>query len=84
MNQSRVMSLIEACVNTAIGFGISLGTWVFFVAPFFEIEVTMTDNLLITLIFTVVSIIRGYYVRRGFDAYHHSEFYRRLSATDRR
>ena len=66
MKQGRIDSFFEALTNTAIGFVISLITWVF-VARAMNIPVTWSQNLLITGIFTVVSIARGYVLRRIFD-----------------
>lgn len=68
MNQTKLESLLEACINTAIGFFVALWTWQFIVAPIMGYIVTMADNLLITGIFTVVSVARGYVLRRFFNA----------------
>ena len=64
--QSKKMSLIETLSSVAIGYIISLASQMI-IFPIFEIEVSFEDNLLIGLFFTVVSIIRGYYVRRLFN-----------------
>ena len=64
--QSKADSFMEAVTNTAIGFVISLITW-HFVAAWMRIPMTMEKNLIITGIFTIVSIIRGYVLRRMFD-----------------
>lgn len=66
MEQSKLGSLIEACINTAIGF---LTTLVLapIVYPLFGHTFTLAQNLGITGIFTVVSILRGYAVRRWFN-----------------
>lgn len=66
MKQDRIDSFFEAVTNTAVGFVISLITW-YFVADAMDIPVTWSQNLIITGIFTVVSIIRGYVLRRIFD-----------------
>lgn len=66
MNQHRMDSLMEAVTNTAVGFVISLITW-YFVAKAMSIPVTWSQNLIITGIFTVVSVARGYILRRIFD-----------------
>lgn len=68
MNQTRLESLLEAGVNTAIGFFVALWTWQFIVAPLMGYAVTLADNLLITGIFTVVSVARGYVLRRFFNS----------------
>lgn len=69
MKQSKVMSFIESILSTAIGFGVALVTQIF-VFPLFGFEPSFTQNLLITCIFTVVSIARQFCVRRLFEALH--------------
>lgn len=64
--QSRKMSGIEAVTSTAIGYLVALATQLA-VFPLFQIEVSLSENLGIALIFTVVSIVRGYLVRRAFN-----------------
>lgn len=66
MKQSRIDSFMEAVCNTFIGFWVSLGTWVV-VAWALSIPMTWSKNLLITGIFTVVSIARSYLLRRLFN-----------------
>lgn len=68
MKQTKLESFIEASLNTAIGFVISYLTWILIVVPLYHMELSHKDNLMITLIFTVVSVIRGYVVRRYFNA----------------
>lgn len=65
-HQSRVDSFMEALTNTAIGFGVSLVTWIV-VAWAYGIPMTWATNLSITGIFTVVSIARQYVLRRLFN-----------------
>lgn len=64
------MSLAESIVNTAIGFIVSLVTWML-IAKLYGIQMTMLDNLSIIAIFTVVSIARQYMLRRLFNRIHH-------------
>ena len=59
-------SFMETVTNTAIGFVVSLITWVFVVDAYY-IPVTWVQNLGITAIFTVVSVVRGYILRRAFN-----------------
>lgn len=66
--QSRRMSLTEVIFGTAIGFVVALIT-THFVMPWFGHPVTIAENFGITAIFTVVSIVRGYCVRRLFEAF---------------
>ena len=67
MNQTRIGSLIEACINTAIGFAMSMALSLI-VYPMFGHAFTLAQNVGITAIFTVASILRGYVVRRWFNA----------------
>lgn len=63
MEQTKLGSLIEACINTAIGFLITLGLAPI-VYPLFGHSFTLAQNLGITAVFTIVSIARGYVIRR--------------------
>lgn len=68
--QSKRGSLIETLINVAIGFVVSmLLTAVVF--PAYGHAVSFGQNLQITVIFTVASVIRGYVVRRWFNSYIH-------------
>lgn len=67
MLQTKSGSFYEAVISTAIGFGLSfvMGHVVF---PLYGWELSVGDNLQITLIFTVLSIVRGYVLRRFFNS----------------
>jgi hypothetical protein len=67
MKQSRLMSLVESLANVLVGYGVAVATQML-VFPLFGLAVTISDNLLIGLIFTAVSIVRSYALRRGFEA----------------
>ena len=67
MKQSRLMSLVESLANVLVGYGVAVATQMA-VFPLFGLAETVTENLLIGLIFTVVSIVRSYALRRGFEA----------------
>jgi len=66
MKQTKRKSLIESVVQTIIGLGTSILIQVI-LYPLMGIPVTFSQNLIITLVFFTVSIIRGYFVRRIFD-----------------
>ena len=68
--QSRTQSLIEATINVASGFLVSLAVWSWVVVPVWNLPVTMAENLQITMLFTVVSVARSYIWRRIFNAIH--------------
>lgn len=66
MKQSRVMSLVEALTNVSVGYGIAVLTQVM-VFPLFGLHASLTQNLLIGAIFTIVSVARSYVLRRMFE-----------------
>jgi predicted membrane chloride channel (bestrophin family) len=67
VNQTRLASLAEAVINTAIGFAVSM-VLSSVVYPLFGFPVTLVQNLGITTIFTIASVARSYAVRRWFNA----------------
>lgn len=70
-DQRRLTSLIEVCMSTSLGFLVSFTAWPF-VAHTFGYPYSVSHNLAITAIFTVLSIARGYVVRRFFATGMHS------------
>lgn len=66
MKQSKLESFVEAKVNMLVGMLVSyiLGLIVY---PIFGFNVTHTQNLTITVIFTLASLIRTYAIRRIFN-----------------
>ncbi len=65
--QSRKASLAESLLNVAIGYGIALLSQIV-VFPWFGIDVSLSQNIAIGLIFTVISIVRSFVLRRFFEA----------------
>lgn len=72
MNQTRLGSFIEAWVNVAIGFGINFAANLVILPMFGFTALTLESNLYIGLLYTVISVIRSYAVRRWFNARLHS------------
>ena len=66
--QSRAMSLVEALANVAVGFTIAVLTQRA-VFPWFGISTTISTDLAIGAVFTVVSIVRSYLMRRLFERF---------------
>lgn len=64
--QSRRQSLIETLAGVAIGFVVSMLISMV-VYPLHGHAFSLAQNASITVIFTVVSILRGYWVRRFFN-----------------
>ena len=67
MRQSRLMSLLEALTNVVVGYGVAVGTQLL-VFPLFGVGATLRQSLGIGAIFTLVSLLRGYLLRRAFEA----------------
>ena len=66
--QTKKQSFFETVIQTSIGFLISLITWYAILwANIFDVEMNFGENLLLTSIFTAVSVIRGYIIRRFFN-----------------
>lgn len=66
MSQSRRGSMVEACANVAIGYGINFAANLL-VLPLFGLAVTAADAAGIGVIFTGISLVRGYVIRRAFN-----------------
>lgn len=66
MSQSRLHSAAEAVVNVAVGYGVAVATQAA-VFPLWGIKVGVGDHLAIGLIFTAVSLVRSYALRRLFN-----------------
>lgn len=66
MNQSKIESFIEAVVNTVVGFLITI-----FFLPIVNyicgISMSGGQMALSTFIFTIISVARGYFIRRFFN-----------------
>jgi len=67
MKQSRLMSFCEAIANVAVGYCIAVLTQIL-IFPMFGLHTTLAQNLQMGAVFTVVSIVRSFTLRRIFDA----------------
>lgn len=67
--QTRRGSLIEVCVNTGTGFVVAYAAGLI-VYPMFGLDVGGATNLALVAIFTLISVIRSYAVRRCFNWLH--------------
>lgn len=64
--QSRRASLLEAVINILIGYGINmLANFTLF--PLFGWHITLEQNLLLGVFYTVISLCRSYFLRRFFN-----------------
>lgn len=67
MNQTRLGSLIEACINVLIGFAINFVANML-ILPLIGFHITAGQNLFIGVLYTVISVARSYVIRRWFNA----------------
>ena len=65
--QSKKQSLIETLTSVFVGWliGVILNLTIL---PLFDYNITVVDSLWVSLIFTVVSVVRGYIIRRWFNS----------------
>ena len=65
--QTKKQSLIESLTSTTIGIiiGIVLNLTIL---PIFGYPVSLSDSLWISVIFTAISVIRSYIIRRWFNS----------------
>jgi len=67
MKQSRAMSLVEAFANVVVGYGVAVATQML-VFPVFGLQTTLAQNLKMGAVFSIVSIMRSFALRRVFEA----------------
>ena len=65
--QTKRQSLIETLTSVFVGWliGVILNLTVL---PLFDYNITVVDSLWVSLIFTVISVVRGYLIRRFFNS----------------
>ena len=66
MKQSKKHSLIESITNVVVGLVISFLIQII-IYPLLNIEVSLNQNLFITMVFFLASFFRGYVIRRIFN-----------------
>lgn len=69
--QTRIGSLIEACINVLIGFGINFFANLV-ILPLIGFHISLGQNLFIGVLYTVISVARSYCIRRWFNGRIHS------------
>ena len=64
--QSKRESMIETLTSVFVGWliGVILNLTIL---PLFNYNITVVDSLWVSLIFTVISVVRGYFIRRFFN-----------------
>jgi hypothetical protein len=70
--QTRLQSLVEVCLSIAVGFCLSLLLQVFLVWRD-GVNLTLGQSLEWTGYFTILAIVRGYFLRRFFNWFHNKQ-----------
>ena len=66
MTQTRLHSFVESMVNILIGYGVAVTTQIV-VFPLFDIHIPVHDNFIMGGVFTLISLVRSYLIRRWFN-----------------
>ncbi len=67
MKQSRTMSLIEAVTNVVVGYGLAVLIQIL-AFPAIGLQATLSQNLQLAALFSAVSVLRSFVLRRAFEA----------------
>jgi hypothetical protein len=67
MNQTRLGSFIESLINVAIGFSINFVANLL-ILPLIGFNISVGQNLFIGVLYTIISVLRSYVIRRWFNA----------------
>ena len=70
MKQSKLMSMLETSLSTAAGFGLSLFLQWLILPWLIGAPVSLSTNIQFALIMTAASLLRGFMLRRIFEALH--------------
>jgi hypothetical protein len=69
------MSFVEAITNVGVGFLLAILTqWAVF--PLMGLQVSVSDSIVIGAVFTAVSIVRTFTLRRLFEAIRASKYHK--------
>ena len=66
-NQSMKMSGIESAAQMVVGFCLSWAVWIWVAGPLFGWDVSAQSGLKVVLLFTAVSFMRQFALRRLFN-----------------
>lgn len=66
MEQSKIDSFAESCVNTSLSYVIAVVSQLI-IFPVFDIQVPLSDNFKMAAYFVLVGMVRSYVVRRWFN-----------------
>lgn len=79
--QDHKTSMLESVVNVAVGYGVAVGSQIV-IFPLFGIHIPLSDNLVIGLFFTAISIVRSFLLRRAFNWHSEQKLEREVTSVD--
>lgn len=79
MTQSKLGSFYEACINIVIGFSINYVANLL-IFPLFGFHISPGANFVMGLIYTAISLVRSYAIRRWFNGRLHAAAQRMAGA----
>lgn len=71
--QTRKWSAIEQATSVITGFLVAQGLILYMIPLFIGTQIHLHDSIAISFVFTSVSFVRGYYIRRLFNRLHKKE-----------
>lgn len=71
VTQSKLHSFLEASINVSIGWALSVVVGQLIIYPMFDIPLSLVENMGATAMFTLVSVIKAYYIRRTANWWQH-------------
>ena len=75
--QSHLMSFVEAVTNIVVGYALAVLTQMI-VFPLFGLHASLGENVMLAALFTGISLIRSFTIRRLFNAAWMARFERHL------
>lgn len=69
--QTKLSSVTESLINTGIGYVINYTANLIILPMFFGVHLSLATNAYLGLIYTVIAVVRSYYVRRMFNWLQH-------------
>ena len=81
LRQTRMGSFIEAWINVLIGFSINFVANLL-ILPLIGFHITVSQNLFIGVLYTLVSVARSYVIRRWFEKRIHKAALKLAGETD--
>ena len=69
LGQSRKHSALESMLNILIGVGIAFVSNML-ILPYFGFHISVEQNIALTIIYTFISFLRSYFIRRLFNYFH--------------